>query len=796
MNSFAPPSTHGAKGPLGWRRIIEAAVLSLLLGLSFFSAPGRPDTRLDASWQQMLILAHAQGLQFGREIIFTWGPWGFLCSRFHLGGLEAAHMLAWQTLGQLAIGVSLVILTLGLPRWRRFLFVLAILAFHWLFLDSVYFVLITLIGISGFLALEAGTFQLVLWSLSLGFLSQLKFTYGVVSGAAVGCALLCWLARGRPGKAAVIGLTFLISVLGSWAAAGQNLDNLYPYVRRSLEISAGYGEAMGFDESWVVFLCGVALAAACALFCWNVWRKMPDRSGAPFAAGFLAFVFFVMWKESYTRADMVPLGGHIFGIFVLAMILAPALPAILFPQLRWHPFDAVLPASLLAIAWFDSDYFRLGPRVAYERLYGNVQSISHFGSLVERWKADYEDACKAADLPAIRSAVGNGTADVYDFNLGAAILGRLRISARPIFQSYSAYTPSLQGYNLRYFQSARAPDFLLWDSERVDNRFPGLDDAPLVAGLAGRYESLFPEGQYWLFRRKSPLTREPLERRTLIARTVRLAEEVELPVPVDHALWLEADPKPTFLGRVRSMAYKEAMLSISTLDDKGRRSVWRLTPRTSRAGFVLVPTLLSGSDVAAFTHGEMRSSVRSFHFETPSGQEEFWSRVEVRISSLPALPLRLAPGLQWLAELGIFDGPPLDVTSTAVQEVIDLPEGRALLLHADGEAMLSVPSGATRFDFAYGIRDGAYTGAGHTDGVGFTLDGVWPSGRRERLWERYLDPVERAADRGTLRAGVSLPAEPPARLILHTGPGPKNDNRWDWSYIMALRFSSQNGGVR
>jgi hypothetical protein len=39
--------------------------------------------------------------------------------------------------------------------------------------------------------------------------------------------------------------------------------------------------------------------------------------------------------------------------------------------------------------------------------------------------------------------------------------------------------------------------------------------------------------------------------------------------------------------------------------------------------------------------GQTRSWVRSFHFEAPSGQEKFWSHVDLGVFAVPAIPLRL-----------------------------------------------------------------------------------------------------------------------------------------------------------
>jgi hypothetical protein len=244
-----------------------------------------------------------------------------------------------------------------------------------------------------------------------------------------------------------------------------------------------------------------------------------------------------------------------------------------------------------------------------------------------------------------RSAeVEDRTVDVYDYSTGIAFLNYLELSPRPIFQSYSAYTPSLEGWNLRYYQSERAPDYLLWREERVDERYPGQDDAMLVAALPGHYEPLFQEGPYWLFRKVTPVSKAPAQLRLLLKRTVSLSEEIELPGPAGTAIWLQADPVPNNLGRLRRLLYKPALINLAVTDDQGRKRVWRLLPRIARAGFILVPTLTDGGDMALLMKGETRSSVKSFHFEAPDTQDEFWFRVEVAVFQMPDLPLRPVDG--------------------------------------------------------------------------------------------------------------------------------------------------------
>jgi hypothetical protein len=62
-----------------------AATTSLLFAVSRFLPSGRPGgySIVEDGWIQMLHMAFAERLQFGRDIVFTFGPWGFLFGGYH-----------------------------------------------------------------------------------------------------------------------------------------------------------------------------------------------------------------------------------------------------------------------------------------------------------------------------------------------------------------------------------------------------------------------------------------------------------------------------------------------------------------------------------------------------------------------------------------------------------------------------------------------------------------------------------------------------------------------------------------
>src|SRR2546430_14582893 len=62
-----------------------AAITSLVFAFARFLPSGRPGAYgiIEDSWIQMLHTAFAERLQFGRDIVFTFGPWGFLYGGYH-----------------------------------------------------------------------------------------------------------------------------------------------------------------------------------------------------------------------------------------------------------------------------------------------------------------------------------------------------------------------------------------------------------------------------------------------------------------------------------------------------------------------------------------------------------------------------------------------------------------------------------------------------------------------------------------------------------------------------------------
>ena len=100
--SVAPAELRPAAPPIWERGLLGLAGLVTLFVLLDFPEP--PSDWLDASWQAALTDAHVHGRQFGKEVIFTFGPWGWLTSHFIVGGALTGK-LVWEFTAKAVLAV-------------------------------------------------------------------------------------------------------------------------------------------------------------------------------------------------------------------------------------------------------------------------------------------------------------------------------------------------------------------------------------------------------------------------------------------------------------------------------------------------------------------------------------------------------------------------------------------------------------------------------------------------------------------------------------------------------------------
>jgi hypothetical protein len=604
----------------------------VLLWLSMIHWPMPPTAEVDPSWQLALSDAWLQSRQFGRDIIFTWGPWAFLVNAFVLPDLVTLKV-SFEFVSKLAVAAGVVALSARLDIVRRVLFLGAVWLFGAPSLDSFHPFLAVAIVTLWLLAPEAKAWQVAAAVIVLAFLSLVKFTHFVFAGASVALTASSLLATARPRRALAVGGGFLLALLAWWTAAGQSPAGLPAFVRFGLNISSGYGQAMAIEESWPVFVFGALLAALWAFWIGTWWWPRRRSAGAFAVAAVLALSVFMSWRHGFTRAD-----GHVLIFFVFSVFLATAMPALARGETRRWPLAAVI-ALTLGEVWLVAPIFVQAPAWSRERLADTVGRLSGKVAWREAFEAQTQESRRLWKFPRTAEAVGDSTIDFADFGQGVIFLNRLHYRPRPIPQSYAAYTPLLLRENLAFIESDRAPQFLLLGLA-AGTDYLGQVDSLLMAELPRRYEPVLIEHNHTLLRRR--LEQPPpgsMALTPVLSTRVGPGEPIEIPDIPGHALWMQVRSTLSPLGRLRSILYKPPTLLL-TAENETQRGTLRIVPGIAEAGFVLQPFLADDADLAAYLRGRGVRRATRVQLDAVPGQARYWSSFEVRVSRIESLPIQ------------------------------------------------------------------------------------------------------------------------------------------------------------
>ncbi|MDF1792903.1 MAG: hypothetical protein P1U88_13380 [Thalassobaculaceae bacterium] len=575
-----------------------------------------PGDGLDPAWGLVVEQAALRGAQWGRDIVFTFGPYGYHYQRIFHPDL-AAEILAMSSLRALLTGLGISFALREAGPGPTGIAVAAALVSLPTVQDSTYFLLPLLIVLLHFQR-RATTplWYLLLAAAYCGFAALIKTTFAVL---AIALLLVVDIDRLLDRRLPVFTPLCLIVALAAYLAAGQSLAALPEFIDLSLDVARGFSHAMSvFDWRRAIELTAFLVASMTVLALVVATTRPADRlrtrSGRLMLLA-VAIFWFVTYKAGFTRHDLHTLVSWATLGTGAALFAAVADGA---PSLR--PRRLLLVAAL-AIAILAPIRLSLAPgfglvAVALQTLvYNPRDTVAQAAAILAAptaWMAEMQRR-RAVALTGIRNRnplTGiQGSIDTVPSLQAALVAADLAdgptYHPRPIFQEYSTYTAALIAANRAFFDSDEAPDTILLSPGSIDNRYPSLAEGPLWpillrryadAGLAGPMRHLDGEIDVLVLNRR--------DQDTVIAlgagqsMTIRPGERLTLPeddVPVVAMI----DISQTVAGQVLTVLHQTPTITLTVTLADGSRHTHRLIPDIARAGFLLSPYL---PDTAAARH--------------------------------------------------------------------------------------------------------------------------------------------------------------------------------------------------
>jgi hypothetical protein len=620
--------------PSRWLSLLSLTIVFCLLWLDLFSLPfSAVNPELDSSWCGALIHFAQLKLQFGRDVIFTYGPLSHLTSFVYTGELFKTRVL-WEFASKTIFAALLCASIVSLPKIWRSIFFLFVLLFIWIdpISDALYFLVFTCVAAALFRQENSRISLLIFAGGLFGVCSLIKFTYFLLALFTIGAVVLFYLFERRPKQALALPAAFLLSLLVSWRLAGQAFGSWPLYLVNSVQICFGYKEAMGTPAAsdWIV-AAGVAALMLGLIQCSLLVVDSPRLSTVCLALFFFGTAV-LSWTRAFVRADDHVLSFFAFFPEASLLIWVRAGPRPTIKRFGYGLNVAIFAVCLAGMTLQRPSVLKQAFPDAVSQMTRTWREVTSLRSTTDRLRSQLAELRSANDLPRVRAEIRNETIDVFGYQQGVALLNRFNYTPRPIFQGYSAYTPRLIAANTAFYSSAHAPAYVLSKFQPIDERYPTSEDAGVLLQLLYNYTPLFEERGFTLWKRIAEP--KPLLPHPLLTRSLLINEVCE--IPSKGNVWVEIDFPKSIRGRIRNLIYKPPPIEIHTTNQEGRRFVHRLVPSMSSTGFIMNPQLETTRDLLGSAIGDPTNSVVSFLVDVSRQSRRYFARnFTCRISSLP-----------------------------------------------------------------------------------------------------------------------------------------------------------------
>jgi hypothetical protein len=589
---------------------LSVAVCVAFTALAVFTLPSSlqgAEAGLDPSWVLGLHLAAANGLVYGRDILFSYGPLGFLMFPLLVSTWLWFFAVIVRDLVHIAFFLSLAVFALRSENRLVNAIMLGVSApIIEPFLGTAYTLGVVILVMSYLAVCSAKRAYLVLLSVVAALSFYIKADIGILS-LAIMLVATTWAYLRQPFWKS---LPPLLIYAGSLTVAGLILTRspgiLLSFLLGYLQLVAGYGNAMSIDlmPFWFILFPLLASLAIVTL----ITKRSSVRSRLFFALS-IPFLF-ITYKEGFVREDL----------HVLIFFAAWSLFCLLFQAVTAHSprKRAKIIAIGLAVILLGSGVELWGMTFLHsnssspivfaanisefvEAVYApsRLQSVSQDLQLVaqqRRAQAIYNDTVVAArsayPLSNKTLAIFHGhTVDVLPWDVSLAYVYGLQWDPAPIFQSYSAYTPYLDEVNARHYTSLGSPDFVLYKFETIDGRYPLFDEPLALMTLACNYKLVGNDSQFFILQRNGNACSSS---ELMSVQEVSFGQPVQVPIsqaPVTARVFLEN----SWLGVVSGLAYKIPDATINLQYGNGQSENHRLVVATAADGLLLRPGFLSAS---------------------------------------------------------------------------------------------------------------------------------------------------------------------------------------------------------
>ena len=561
---------------------------------------------LDPSWTYSLNCLNYSDMVFGKDILFTLGPLGYILCPMPIGTNVARALGIMGTMYFIILGTTVYLLFSSRfaavnTRLSNILMAAVLLLFvpsTCLVLPEYYTVFFVLtcfaatlwqskIGVSFYLALFFTVFSMFV-----------KFSTGLLNLALAMVFVLAAYICKREDRQQIalyvfIGVPALFAVCYLWY--NPNFADLVRYVYGAVNISSGYTYNMSMPTiSSGYSLRSNILLAFLSIF--MIYTSLKNKNNLIFSMLFAVPIFIIL-KHAYVRGDHIYMLGP--ALLMCAAIFTMFMPSCLKNislkiRFAWTVI-MVLIALIINIklgTYPNAIQVWTGRMAVFEE---TIECVANLPILSDTALFDHRQKFPPQNF---RDAVGDKTVTFYPWNYSYyRFADQWQFIPIPVFP-INAATPYLDNYNSDFFSSDAAPFGIVLEVVAVDEQFPLISNPHLWQEIFRHYEiNQFGDEMFLLTRRQSPLN---FVVEDVVQREFKRTSTVNIP-KCEHGehIIVEMNSERNLRGKLAQIFYKIPEVTMTVTFADGNTTTKRVILEVWQNGVIIDSLPNTDKDFAA-----------------------------------------------------------------------------------------------------------------------------------------------------------------------------------------------------
>lgn len=516
------------------------------------------------------------GVVFGKDVFYSYGPLGFLLYAMNVGNNIIFSLIFWVmiTVFFAILWYQILFKENSLNRWQIGLAAILSVVVE-CYVTQEYFLYYIF-----FLAFLCGEYidknNIYICDVLMSFIMFIKFSalIGILSGMVL-AIILKIIYRDNNSR------VFLRHFIGGFLVAflllllyTKSFKILVNYIRGGLEVSSGYGSGMSiFNTSYDTYLLWVIVIVAFYMLELILCLLNKRYNNFKLLCAFIGPLF-MMYKHGFVRTD----APHVVLVFQ-GMIVVLSL-IVLFADFRVKYGNKFI-VTLGGIAIICILINNVNIPTAISTIKNRTVDLP--SQLVDIMK---EDTSNQNVLPTeMVTRIGHDTATIYPWNVLYTVNADFEYKPMPAVQNYCAYTPYLDMKDADFFRGVNAPKYIILSLETIDDRWSMIETPQTWMEIKKNYYVDYCESNIFLLKQRKNKVDLSLNNKEKYS--INKNEQINV-----NSKYIKINAKLSMLGKLAKLFWKIPTVDMNVEYTSGKIETHR----------ILLDNLSSGVDISSIVY--------------------------------------------------------------------------------------------------------------------------------------------------------------------------------------------------